>query len=137
MPKTIRAILKSNPELTSGQQSELVNATVVEIVEDDPSSSQPDSFYQWRVFNSEGREVIQGSSSTQPDTASLVILLLGSIFLFLVYLMLKYYTSNSFRCTKIQADLLLITMWIVELWMLMLRLLFMLMLSGCFWCIYC
>ena len=137
MPKTFRTILKSNPELTSSQQSELVNATVVEIVGDGSSSSQPDSVYQWRVFNSEGREVIQGSSSTQPDTASLVILLLGSIFLFLVYLMLKYYTSNSFRCTKIQADLLLITMWIVELWMLMLRLLFMLMLSGCFWCIYC
>ena len=112
MPKTIRTILKSNPELTSSEQPELVNATVVEIVEDgsSSSSSQPDSFYQWRVFNSEGREVIQGSSSTQPDTASLVILLLGSIFLFLVYLMLKYYTSNSFRCTKIQADLMLMSL---------------------------
>ena len=107
MPKTIRTILKSNPELTSSQQSELVNATVVEIVEDGPSSSQPESFYKWRVFNSEGREVIGDSSSTQPDTASLVILLLGSIFLFLVYLMLKYYTSNSFRCTKIQTDLMM------------------------------
>ena len=117
MPKTIRTILKSNPELTSSQQSELVNATVVEIVEDGSTSSQPDSFYQWRVFNSEGREVIEGSSSTEPDTASLVILLLGSIFLFLVYLMLKYYTSNSFRCTKIQADLMMMSLLLlIKMW---------------------
>ena len=36
-------------------------------------------------------------ASAQPDTTSLVILLVGSLVLFLFYLALKYYTTDSFR----------------------------------------
>lgn len=44
-------------------------------------------------------EEIVGGDGSQPDTASLVILLVGSLVLFLFYLGLKYYTTDSFRCT--------------------------------------
>ena len=43
-------------------------------------------------------EEIVGGDGSQPDTASLVILLVGSLVLFLFYLGLKYYTTDSFRC---------------------------------------
>ena len=42
-------------------------------------------------------EIVDGMSSAQPDTTSLVILLAGSLVLFLFYLGLKYYTTDSFR----------------------------------------
>ena len=42
-------------------------------------------------------EEIVGGEGGQPDTASLVILLVGSCVLFLFYLGLKYYTTDSFR----------------------------------------
>ena len=45
-------------------------------------------------------EEIVGGDGSQPDTASLVILLVGSLVLFLFYLGLKYYTTDSFRWIK-------------------------------------
>jgi len=47
------------------------------------------------------KEIVEGGdgrSTSQPDTTSLVILLGGSLVLFLFYLGLKYYTTDSFRC---------------------------------------
>ena len=77
---------------------QLEEASVKEIfVEGDGrSSSQQDS----TSLASLVKEIVEGGdgrSTSQPDTTSLVILLGGSLLLFLFYLGLKYYTTDSFR----------------------------------------
>ena len=57
--------------------------------------TQQQGIPEWREARVE--EMVDGMSSTQPDTTSLVILLAGSLVLFLFYLGLKYYTTDSFR----------------------------------------
>ena len=87
------------------QQEDIIQweeASVKEIsVEGDGRSdgSQPNS----SSLASLVKEIVEGGdgrSTSQPDTTSLVILLGGSLVLFLFYLGLKYYTTDSFRWIK-------------------------------------